>query len=217
MRLYLREPSKSQLNALIQNSSAQNVTHRNVGSTLEWERQVFTQVPEGRVQDDDMILTRATVIGDGMSAYDRAACAIKEGACFNLDWVRCYMTGELKEGSTFCLYARAFGVWIVSLCRVVYVQESRLSNGNMFSLGVGTLPSHVARGEERLSIVWDRESDDVEFLIGSFSRPQTWLTRIFAFYLRRQQNRFALDATCKLRDTAMQASDLVQASVVENF
>ncbi|MFK7768005.1 MAG: DUF1990 family protein, partial [Mariniblastus sp.] len=72
--------------------------------------------------------------------------------------------------------------------------------GKLFSLGLGTLPCHAASGEERFSVSWNRETDEVDFMIGSFSRPQTWLTKMFVWYLRREQNRFATDSANRIAE-----------------
>ena len=86
----------------------------------------------------------------------------------------------------------------MNFCRVVYLDEESTEESQFFTIGVGTLKRHAAIGEERLSINWNRENDDVHFLIDSYSRPSTWLSKMFAFYLRRQQLKFVDQASRRM-------------------
>lgn len=199
MKLFFSKPSQDTLKELIGQFQELKVSHRNVGSTLQWPAEFFDFLPDSRVLEGDLLQFRRIGIGTGSAVYEDAKDAVKNGLCFDLGWVSCQAGREFQEGDTFSLTAKALGIWVASFCRVLYVQEEDYELGKMFSIGIGTLPCHAATGEERISIFWNAGSGEVVFLIGSFSKPQTWLATIFVAYLRKQQNRFAVDAAKQLR------------------
>ena len=199
MRLSLAKPTDRELLALIAKYDEERFTYPNVGVTKSWSESTFAKLPSAEVVDDDLLQCRRVKIGSGQADFRTAADAIKRALCFDVDWIDCHHDGELNTGDVFSLSTRAFGIWTVSFCKVVYRSEQETEAGLLFSLGLGTLPCHAAADEERFSIVWDRVSDEVSFLIGSFSRPQTLLAKAFVFYLRRQQNRFATESADRIR------------------
>ncbi len=199
MKLSLFKPSDGTLLSLIQKYGYDGFTYQSVGSTESWPTSVFAKLPISEVVDGDLLQYRRVSIGSGLHDYRLGMQAIRQAVCFDLPWLDCHRDGDFKVGDTFSLTARAFGVWASNFCKVVYMEEQESVANRMFSLGLGTLPWHAATGEERFSIFWDYETDEVDFLIGSFSRPQTLLARLFARYLRKQQNRFATESSSRVR------------------
>ena len=68
-----------------------------------------------------------------------------------------------------------------------------------FGFAYGSLPGHAASGEERFLIEWDPSDDSVWYDLSSFSRPNGWLARLGAPYLRRFQARFARESAEAMR------------------
>src|SRR4029079_3362524 len=89
--------------------------------------------------------------------------------------------------------AASFGLWTLSVCRLVYVIEED-GPTKRYGFAYGTLPEHVAAGEERLRVEWDRADDSVHFDILAFSQPNQLLTRLGYPAMRIAQKRFAADS-----------------------
>ena len=200
MHIFLRCPSEHRISQLIQSNASQPVTQDNVGSTRQWDRSIPDPIPTPTFTkiDRDRILHQRYKIGSGERDYRAAVEALSLGKCFDLDWVEPVIQRPLEENDTFCLIVRAFGFCSVNLCRVVYADEETTAENKFFTLGVGTLKRHAAIGEERLSVSWNRTNEEVHFLIDSYSRPSTWLSKLFAFYLRSQQLKFVDQASRRM-------------------
>lgn len=206
MKLFLRRPSSKKIIKLVSARQHQPVTYSDVSATRSWHVESFTEQPNRQVVADDLWLFRRANIGVGSDVYQTGVRWLRTGKCFDLNWVDCYQLRKFETGDTFGLVARAGLLWVANFCQVVYVEESNIEGRtSMTSLGIGTLVDHVAIGEERLSIRWDHETNQVDLLIGSFSRPQGLLPRLFSRYLRNSQNRFAVDTINNLKKLASNA------------
>lgn len=199
MKLFLRKPADKMLSGFIEEFIDDQYTHDDVGATMRWQQAEFDASPDSKLANGELVVRRRERIGLGQHDYALAVTAIQNAVCFDLGWVECYRRRDFEVDDVFALTTRAFGIWTSCFCRVVYSNTEDTSRGKMFSLGLGTLPCHAAKGEERFSIVWDQETDEVSLLLGSFSRPQTWLAKLFAFYLRSQQRRFGKEAIERVR------------------
>ena len=186
---------------MTQSYSSSPVTQENVGSTRKWDRSIPEEIsaPEFIKIDGNRLLHQRYKIGSGEQDYRTAVRALSLGKCFDLEWVEAVLQRPLEENDTFCLIVRAFGLCSVNFCRVVYLGEESRAGNQFFTIGVGTLKRHAAIGEERLSVNWNQENDEVHFLIDSYSRPSTWLSKLFAFYLRSQQLKFVDQASKRMK------------------
>jgi uncharacterized protein (UPF0548 family) len=200
MKLFLREPATEKISNQIRKFQTDDVSYRKIGSTKSWRRDSFARLPNAKIVDGDLLQFRSVEIGNGQNDFQNAVAALRRGVCFDLSWVNCHQQRNFHQGDTFCLTAPAFGIWTANFCRVVYVQEDEDVDRKMLSVGIGTLACHAAAGEERLSVVWERKTDEVDFLIGSFSQPRSWLSKLFVSYLRKQQRRFAQSASQRMRE-----------------
>jgi uncharacterized protein (UPF0548 family) len=90
-------------------------------------------------------------------------------------------------------------MWFLNACRVIEVIDES-DKAERFGFAYGTLPDHVAMGEERFLVEWDRANDDVWYDILAFSRPRHLLARLGAPYLRRVQERFGRDSAAAMRE-----------------
>ena len=200
MHIFLRCPHLDRLAQLTKSYASSPVTQENVGSTLQWERSIPEKIPTPQfiIRNRDRFLHQRFKIGNGEQDYLAAVEALCLGKCFDLGWVEPVLQRPLEENDTFCLIVRAFGMCSVNFCRVVYRSEESTAENQFFAIGVGTLERHAAIGEERLSLNWNRENGDVHFLIDSYSRPSTWLSKLFAFYLRRRQLKFVDQASKRM-------------------
>ena len=103
------------------------------------------------------------------------------------------------------MLARVHGLWWLNACRIVYVINER-TPARRFGFAYGTLPGHVACGEERFTVEWD-EHDVVSYAIMAFSRPRYWMARLGYPLARRLQKRFVVESQAVMRRIAANASD----------
>jgi uncharacterized protein (UPF0548 family) len=139
-------------------------------------------------------------IGDGQSTFNAARQALERWEHFRLGWLEVW-PGEIpiQSGQVVSVVARALGLWSVNFCRIVYVVDET-SPIHRFGFAYGTLLEHVARGEERFLIEWQKPDNSVWYDILAFSRPRHILTWLGYPLVRRTQKRFGRDsATAMLR------------------
>ena len=194
MKIYWRRPTEKQLEHLLMEQQNADYSHENVASTRPWSGDLFDAKPNSVVKDGYLIQRRRANIGTGESAFLSGSAALRKGTCFDLPWVHYHAKFDLSEGAHFCLVAHAFGLHAASVCRVVYSDVQDSFRERIYSIGVGTLPAHAAIGEEKLAVHWNKQTEEVDFLIGSYSKPATWISRMLVGYLRNQQDRFARDS-----------------------
>ncbi|MBT4866983.1 MAG: DUF1990 domain-containing protein, partial [Planctomycetaceae bacterium] len=132
---------------------------------------------------------------------ERARQALKSWQMLQLGWVKpCWPDATLREGELVGTQARVCGLWVINVCRIVYVDETASEVGHEFSFAYGTLKGHVERGEERFRIEWQHADDSVWYEIVAFSKPGTWLSKVGYPYVRYQQRRFARDSLQAIRN-----------------
>ncbi len=132
-------------------------------------------------------------LGQGRAAFDAACEALRRWEMFQLGWVE---PGDpaapLTPHTSVAVLARAFGLWSLNACRIVYAID-QATPIRTFGFAYGTLPDHAERGEERFTIEW-REDDGVWYDLRAFSRPNRWYTWVGYPIVRRLQKRFAADS-----------------------
>lgn len=208
MKIFWLPPTAAQIMALIERYQNAEFTETSVGSTRDWKGTRFDVEPNSIVENGYLIQRRRSKIGAGEADYRAAVAALRRGDCFDLPWVDFHSSNGLNQGAIFCLVAKAFGLRPASLCRIVYSehQDNQSEDEQAYAVGIGTLPVHVARGEEKIAVAWNTTTDDVDLLIGSYSKPASWITRLFVWYLRQQQDRFALDSATRMRQAVQDTS-----------
>lgn len=186
--LSLLRPSTEVVDALIRDHTSAALTYDAVGGTLG-------VLPSGWVIDD-----RDVVLGKGESVFAAATAAMRRWAQFNLAWVAPVRTDvPIAEGELFSFLARAFGVWSVNVCRIVYVVDERDASASRFGFAYGTVGAHSVRGEERFMVTWDRTTDEVRFGIRKFSLPANLLIAALGPVTRWIQGRFTRDALARMQ------------------
>ena len=101
--------------------------------------------------------------------------AIRGWQMFNIPWVH----SVLAQCSRYRLEPRSRFWWIISgfhslnACRIVYAVDE---DGPIkrFGFAYGTLWEHAESGEERFTVEWRRNEDEVWYDILAFSRPGKW-------------------------------------------
>ncbi|MCB0639480.1 MAG: DUF1990 domain-containing protein [Lewinella sp.] len=129
-------------------------------------------------------------IGQGPADYAKAREALRQWQPFANGWAR--LTPEipgLAPGTDVLASFHRFGSWWHNSCRIIYLVEEE----NAFGFAYGTLPGHVARGEEYFG-VYQNEAEEVCFEIRAFSQADHWLARWFTPVFRWSQRQFVRQA-----------------------
>ena len=130
------------------------------------------------------------LLGSGAKIFELAKVALRSWQMFQLDWVELlWRETPIEVGSTVGIMVQQLGIYSLNACRIIYILEENGSTAR-FGFALGTLPDHGLCGEERFVVEWCRSSDRVEYELLAFSRPNQWLTRIGARYVRMLQKRF---------------------------
>jgi len=180
--LLLSCPSTRQVERFLAHARESNHTYTEVGATAGLLPPLFT-VDHNRI-----------LLGHGTSVWNKARDAIRRWEMFNLDWITLYWPSTpIRAGENVAVLARCLNCYWLNGCRIVYVVEN---SGRMhrFGFAYGTLEDHAESGEERFTVEWNRETDEVWYDILAFSRPHQFVVRIGYPFARRLQKRFAYDS-----------------------
>ena len=137
-------------------------------------------------------------LGQGGAAYAAACAALKAWVMFPAPWTTILpVAAPIHEGVVVAMQARAFGVWWLNACRIVYVIDET-APVQRFGFAYGTLLAHAERGEERFSVELHADGA-VWYDLRALSQPRYWPARLAKPLARRLQRRFVRDS-----QTAMQ-------------
>ena len=110
-------------------------------------------------------------IGRGQKDFDCAKQAITSWRMFPDGWTEIAPAPTpIEAGTVVAMFAKFGGLWWRNSCRIVYVVDE----AKKFGFAYGTLPDHIARGEELFLVEMD-ENDMVWYQLRAFSRPRYWL------------------------------------------
>lgn len=172
-------PSRATIEQFLAGQSQQKLSYEGVGNTSD------LSTPPGYVGR-----RYRTPLGSGEVTFEAARRAIRSWTMFDVGWVELVPTRppspkpDLAVGLLFHLA----GTWWLSACRVVYLIDETTSR-RRFGFAYGTLPGHVARGEERF-LVEQEDDGTVWYDLSSFSRPRHPLARLASPVTRAMQKRF---------------------------
>jgi uncharacterized protein (UPF0548 family) len=186
--LCLRRPNQAALDAFLARQAGQAFSYAEVGRTAG-------EPPVGYDFD-----RRRVRLGRGLADFQVARAALRRWEMFDIGWAHLVQSGPPAEGQIVALLARAFGVWWLNACRVVYVENTM----RRFGFAYGTLNEHVERGEE-LFLIERLDDDSVWYQISAFSRPKHPLVRLAYPLARRLQLRFALGSIAAMERAVQSA------------
>jgi uncharacterized protein (UPF0548 family) len=184
--LSLRKPSAVSIRRFLATQAKLPFSYPAVGATAD-------MAPAGYVVD-----RTHGKLGDGESVFQSAKAALRRWEQFRLGWVAAWPPETpIQSGEVVAVLGRAAGLWWLNSCRIVYVvdQSGPISK---FGFAYGTLPGHVASGEERFLVEWDRADDSVSYDILAFSKPNHVLTRVGYPLVRRMQRRFGRESVAAM-------------------
>ncbi|MFO0956474.1 MAG: DUF1990 domain-containing protein [Isosphaeraceae bacterium] len=179
-----RKPSLDVLRRIIESPAELPFTYGAVGSTAGTP-------PDGYVVDRTRVK-----LGEGEAVFRSAVSALKHWRQFDLGWVEVWPADSpIEPGRLVLVVGYAAGLWLHNLCRIIYV----IDESDRFGFAYGTLPGHMASGEERFLIEWDHSDDSVWYDVLAFSRPHHFLTRVGYKLVRRLQKRFGRESSASMR------------------
>lgn len=116
-------------------------------------------------------------LGAGRASYESAVAAMRRWQQFDVGWVElCWPSTTPAPGAMVGVLARAYGMWALSVTRIVDVIEET-NPRRRFAVIYGTLPQHVECGEERFQIEWNPHDDSVWYEVQAFYRLHHPLAR----------------------------------------
>jgi uncharacterized protein (UPF0548 family) len=109
---------------------------------------------------------------------------------FSMPWVSLHSTSApIQVGTEVAVLVRHFGFYSLNACRIVYVVHDE-GPRKRFAFAYGTLAEHAESGEERFTVEWNRDEDEVWYDILAFSRPRQMVARLGYPLSRLLQKRF---------------------------
>ena len=176
--LLIRKPEPDTIRTFLSNQVSASFSYLETGATQRI-------LPAGYAINH----TRAQ-LGQGEATFLAACSVLQARQQLQLKWVTSWPRDSLvSNGENVAVIGKALGVWWLNACRVVYTIDQKMLDEPRFGYAHGTLPDHVARGEERFLVEMTRD-DSVWFDILAFSRPNTLAARFGYPYLRLAQKRF---------------------------
>ena len=180
----MRAPTADDIHHYLQQLRQEQLTYDTPGCVEE------QQVPRGFLRDH-----ARTVLGRGKATFQAACWALRQWRVYPNSMVTLYWPSARWECGTNLLVGFRWGpIWSLNPCRIIYVVgDTRRRQGEdvqRCGFAVGTLPGHVAAGEERFLVTWNRQTDEVAFQIDCVSRPHHAAAWLGWPYLRYQQARF---------------------------
>ncbi len=137
-------------------------------------------------------------LGVGQQVYDAAKTALRQWDQFQLSWVEGGPKGTpVQKGQVVSVLARAVGLWWLNACRIVSVVDESGSI-NRFGFTYGTLPGHIAFGEERFLVEWHHSDNKVWYDILAYSRPNHILARLGYPMVRWTQKKFGRESSAAM-------------------
>ncbi|HEY2828054.1 MAG TPA: DUF1990 domain-containing protein [Pirellulales bacterium] len=179
--LAFRQPTDEQIAAFLRQQNSLDFTYREVGATA------------GSAPPGYFVSHTRVQIGSGKAAFASAVRALESWQQFKLGWVTpCPDCTPIRTEEAIAIIGHLAGVWYLNACRIVYVMGDPADR--KYGFAYGTLPDHVASGEERFLVEMD-EGENVWYDIFAFSRPRHPLAKVGRPCLRRMQRRFARESS----------------------
>ena len=172
------KPTAAQIDEFVESCKTDTFSYAAVGATRE------SSPPDGFIVDHNRHL-----LGTGRETFEKAKRAIRQWKMFEvpgLDLVR--NDTPIEPGRNVALSAHHLGFRSLSSCRIVYV----IDEPDRFGFAYGTLTQHVESGEERFTVEYHPERDEVWYDIYAFSRPGHILVKLGYPYARHLQKSFAV-------------------------
>lgn len=183
-----QKPDENEINHFLDLQKDAPFSYREVGETRCSSRPVNYPINYLRAE-----------LGMGAEVYTRAVEAMRSWQMYNLNWTTLFPSEiPIVEGETYVVLVRHLGFWSLNPCRIVYTFEETESSRKT-GFAVGTLPAHSEAGEERFTIEWNRETNQVFYEIFAFARAEAFLAQLGFPFVRLLQKQFAAESVQAMR------------------
>ena len=190
----IRRPAEEKIAALRSSAAPQQLTYPFEGFTRSDD-------PEQAVPPGYQLDRHQVVLGHGEETFQRAAEAIRQWRMFPTEVAELYdRQTPIDVAEVVAVLFHGYGLWTLNPARIIYTIDERELDWR-FGFAYGTLPGHLARGEELFLVERSGETDEVTFSIVAVSRPSHLFSWIGYPLVRREQRRFR-----RLSGEAMQAA-----------
>ncbi|MEZ5423265.1 MAG: DUF1990 domain-containing protein [Pyrinomonadaceae bacterium] len=174
------KPSEAAIESFLAKAAKSTFSYRDVGATAG-------EPPQGFNVDHNRI-----VIGRGLEDLEKAKDAIRAWKMFDFDWVNLvHSDTPIEKGREVAMIVSHFGFYSMSSARIVYVIDEP---DRRFGFAYGTLEDHVEMGEERFSVEFDPETEEVWYDLFAFSRPKAFFAKLGYPISRYLQRSFVRDS-----------------------
>jgi uncharacterized protein (UPF0548 family) len=193
----LIKPSHKKIIEFLHSQEGKHFTYPEVGFTKSGPL-----LPDHQLSKHYRLVHHRFHLGQGEKLYENAKAAFLRWDMFSLGWVSVHQPNTpMVPESLVAIVSHVIGVWSINVCRIIYILDD---DGEIvrFGFGYGTLPGHAIRGEERMTVEFNRKSGAVHFEISSFSTESQLIAKISSFHLRSLQDRFAREAGSRMRHFA---------------
>jgi uncharacterized protein (UPF0548 family) len=152
--------------------------------------------------------TRTRVrIGTGVADYSTACEAIRHWKMLPPEIAAVWPeAAPIVAGQEVIVRLRSLGLSALGPCRIVYVVDEQQAEAARFGFAYGTLPGHLASGEERFLVEWTAHDDAVWYELTAFSRPAAWWTWLTLPVLRAAQCNFVVRSAAAMKDAVVKAA-----------
>lgn len=145
--------------------------------------------PKGYLVDHNRVL-----LGRGRKAFEAASSAMKDWKMFDLGWVTVFpQHPPIEVGQAVAVVISHLGFWSINLARIIYVLQE-YGDIEKYGFAYGTLRGHSEQGEERFTVEYHSQTDEVWYDLFAFSKPRHILATLAYPISRRLQKRFARDS-----------------------
>ena len=175
----LTAPTGAEIRRFISKQKDSSFSYPVVGASV-------TAAPAGYNVDHNRIQ-----LGKGEDTWRRATEAIRAWKMFSMPWVKLHWpSAPILVGTDVAVSVHHFGFYSLNACRIVYIVDEE-GPIKRFGFAYGTLAEHAESGEERFTIEWDRNNNEVWYDILAFSRPRNMFAKLGYPLSRLLQKRFA--------------------------
>jgi len=175
---HLSRPAAAEIDRFLESLESDDFSYPHVGATRD------SAPPQGYVVDHNRQL-----LGSGLDTFERAKQAVRQWKMFDVPGLQLIRRHTpIESGRNVELLAKHLGIFSLSSCRIVYV----IDEPDRFGFAYGTLSQHAESGEERFTVEYHHDSNEVWYDIYAFSRPGHWMVRLGYPFARYLQKRFAV-------------------------
>ncbi|MEM7313883.1 MAG: DUF1990 domain-containing protein [Planctomycetota bacterium] len=190
----LRNPTADDVHHFLSSQRNESLTYEPVGSTrpTHWWQRNASELASFNLDRDSV------VVGTGEATFHSAMDGIRQWKMFPECFASLFWPSVEPEVGAVVVagfqLSRLGKLWSLNPCRIVYTIDETLTINDTqlhrYGFGYGTLPGHVAKGEERFLVTWDTSTDEVRYEVSSYSWPNSFVTRLGYPVVRWMQKRF---------------------------